>query len=120
MSMPDEVPVSITDQRLRETEQLLREAFAAAAQSVTPTAIHVPRPADRPERSWSQCLPWGRRRPWDRRRLPRLYEQVLIPLAAAAAAAGPSNAAGSTPAAATGSRNAPAGRPAWAHGSRWG
>ena len=88
MSMPDEVPVSITDQRLRETEQLLREAFAAAAQSVTPTAIRVPRPADRPERSWSRWLPWmrNRRRSWDRRlRLPRLYEQVLIPLAAAAA-----------------------------------
>ena len=57
MSMPDEVPVSITDQRLRETEQLLREAFAAAAQSVTPTVIRVPRPADRPERSWSRWLP---------------------------------------------------------------
>jgi hypothetical protein len=88
MSTPDEVPVSITDQRLRETEQLLREAFAAAAQSVTPTAIRVPRPADRPERSWRRWLPWVRNRPrsWDRRlRLPRLYEQVLIPLAAAAA-----------------------------------
>jgi len=88
MSMPDEVPVSITDQRLRETEQLLREAFAAAAQSVTPTAIHVPRPADRLERSWSRWLPpaWNRPRCWDRRlRLPRLYEQVLIPFAAAAA-----------------------------------
>ena len=88
MSMPDEVPVSITDQRLRETEQLLREAFAAAAQSVTPTAIHVPRPADRPERSWCRWLPWVRNQPrcWDRRlRLPRFYEQVLIPLAAAAA-----------------------------------
>jgi hypothetical protein len=88
MSTPDEVPVSITDQRLRETEQLLREAFAAAAQSVTPTAIRVPRPADRLERSWHRWLPWvrTRRRSWDRRlRLPRLYEQVLIPLAAAAA-----------------------------------
>ena len=88
MSTPDEVPVSITDQRLRETEQLLREAFAAAAQSVTPTVIHVPRPADWPERCWSRWLPWVRKRPrpWDRRlRLPRLYEQVLIPLAAAAA-----------------------------------
>ena len=88
MRMPDEVPVSIADQRLRETEQRLREAFAAAAQSVTPTAIRVPRPADRPERSWSRWLPWmrNRRRSWDRRlRLPRLYEQVLIPLAAAAA-----------------------------------
>ncbi len=87
MSMPDEVPVSITEQQLRETEQLLREAFAAAAQSVTPTAIRVPRPADRPEPSWNRWLPWVRYRPccWDRRRLPRLYEQVLIPLAAAAA-----------------------------------
>jgi hypothetical protein len=88
MSMPDEVPVSITEQRLRETEQLLREAFAAAAQSVTPTAIRVPRPADRPEHCCSRWLPWVRKRPrpWDRRlRLPRLYEQVLIPLAAAAA-----------------------------------
>lgn len=86
--MPDEVPVSVAGQRLRETEQLLREAFAAAALSITPTAIHVPRPDDRPERCWSRWLPLvrDRRRSWDRRlRLPRLYEQVLIPLAAAAA-----------------------------------
>jgi hypothetical protein len=86
--MPDEVPVSITDQRLRETEQLLREAFAAAALSITPTTIRVPRADDRPERCWSRWLPMvrNRRRSWDRRlRLPRLYEQVLIPLAAAAA-----------------------------------
>jgi len=88
MSMPDEVPVTITEQQLGELEQRLREAFAAAAQSVTPTAISLPRLAGRPEPSWRPWLPWvrSRRRPWDRRlRLPRLYEQVLIPLAAAAA-----------------------------------
>src|SRR5215470_2712213 len=88
MSMPDEVPVSITEQQLRELEQRLREAFAVAAQSVTPTTISLPRLADRPETSWSRWLPRVRKRPrsWDRRlRLPRLYEQVLIPLAAAAA-----------------------------------
>jgi hypothetical protein len=85
--MSDEVPVSITEQRLRETEQRLREAFAAAAQTVTPTAIRLPNPAGRPERCWSR-LPWARNRPrsWERRlQLPRLYEHVLIPLAAAAA-----------------------------------
>src|SRR5262250_978663 len=88
MSMPDEVPVSITEQQLRELEQRLREAFATAAQSVTPTAISLPRLAGRPERSWSRWLPWAwtRRRSWDRLlRLPRFCEQVLIPLAAAAA-----------------------------------
>src|SRR5215470_1879070 len=88
MSMPDKVPVSITEQQLRELEQRLREAFAVAAQSVTPTAISLPRLADRPEPSWSRWLPWAwtRRRSWDRRlRLPRFCEQVLIPLAAAAA-----------------------------------
>src|SRR5215470_8522128 len=87
MSMPDEVPVTITEQQLGELEQRLREAFAAAAQSVTPTAISLPRLAGRPEPSWRPWLPWvrSRRRPWDRRlRLPRLYEQVLIPLASAA------------------------------------
>ena len=88
MRTPDEVPVSITEQQLGEIEQRLREAFAATAQSITPTEIHLPRLADRPEPPWCRWLPWGRNRPrsWDRRpRLPRLYEQVLIPLAAAAA-----------------------------------
>src|SRR5690349_10985264 len=87
MSMPDEVPVNITEQQRRELEQRLREAFAVAAQSVTPTAISLPRLADRPETSWGRRLPRARKRPrsWDRRRLPRFYEQVLIPLTAAAA-----------------------------------
>src|SRR5262252_6913528 len=84
MSPPDEVPMSIIEQRLRD-------AFAAAAETVAPHSIvDLPRPVDRRRRAvhrglarWQHC-----RRPggWDRQlRPPRFYEQALIPLAAAAA-----------------------------------
>jgi hypothetical protein len=87
MSVHDKVPVSITEQRLRD-------AFAVAAQTVTPATIRLPRPDEGPahrcrrgparlrnrQRSWERS--WGRR--W---RLPRLCEQVLIPLTAAVAVA---------------------------------
>ena len=84
MSTPDEVPVSITEQRLRD-------AFAAAAETVAPHSVRdLTRPADWPGRvphrgraRWRHCR---RPRGWDRQlRPPRFYEQALIPLAAAAA-----------------------------------
>jgi hypothetical protein len=83
VSVHDEVPVSITEQRLRD-------AFAVAAQTVTPATIRFPRPNEGPAHRCSGRLAErrDRRRSWERRwRLPRLYEQVLIPLAAAVAVA---------------------------------
>jgi hypothetical protein len=84
MSLPDDVPMSVLEQRLRD-------AFAAAAETVAPHSIgDLPRPVARRRRAvhrglarWQHC-----RRPggWDRQlRPPRFYEQALIPLAAAAA-----------------------------------
>jgi len=84
MSTPDEVPVSIIEQRLRD-------AFAAAAETVTPHSIRdLARPADWQGRVLHRGpARWRRRRRpggWDRQlRPPRFYEQALIPLAAAAA-----------------------------------
>ena len=81
MSVPDEVPVSITEQRLGD-------AFAAAAQTVSPTTIRLPQPNEDSGPAWGRRRMRNRPRSWERRLwLPRLYEQVLIPLAAAAAAA---------------------------------
>jgi hypothetical protein len=83
MSVHDEVPVSITEQRLRD-------AFAVAAQTVTPATIRLPRPNEGSAHRCSGGLAGlrNRRRSWERRwRLPRLYEQVLIPLTAAVAVA---------------------------------
>jgi hypothetical protein len=100
MSVPDDLPVSIIEQRLRE-------AFAAAAETVAPHSIgDLPRPADRRGRAASRVMArvrdcrrsgaWDRRsRAWDRRsrawerrsRPPRFYDLALIPLAGAAAVA---------------------------------
>jgi hypothetical protein len=93
MSVPDEVPVSTLEQRLRD-------AFAAAAETVAPHSIgEVPGPAGRRGRAAGRVLArvrgcrrsgaWDRRsRAWQRRtRPPRFYDLALIPLAAAAAVA---------------------------------
>src|SRR5215469_9048366 len=79
MSVHDDVPVSLTEQRLRD-------AFAAAAETVAPTTIRLPQPNGDPGPAWGRRRTRKRPRSWERRLwLPRLYEQVLIPLTAAAA-----------------------------------
>ena len=93
MSVPDDLPLSVLEQRLRD-------AFAAAAEIVAPHSIgDLPRPVDRRGRGASRVLArvrdcrrsgsWDRRsRAWERQSgPPRFYDLALIPLAAAAAVA---------------------------------